>query len=456
MNRRRIALGVGANAIDKVVAAAIQILLVPVLASHWGLARYGGWAMLTTVPGILALSDLGFANAATVRMTMQVARGELAAARITIRSATQVVGLACALIVTVVSAFALLAPAGIILDAPETTDAEMRQAFICLAVYSALIMGCGLLQGIFRSNGRFATGTALSTLTALMENGLLVSVVLLGEGLAAGAAALMLGRLTGFLTMFGVAASMRTGLLPAFSGGSPAVRRELLGPALAAMAIPLASALLLQGTVAALGFVAGTLVVPAFVAARTLSRIGLQGSQMLTTALMPEFGAATAKGDHRSVMRMFVLVLGSATAIAVPFALLLAFAGPWIVLQWSNQHIHASEGLMLAVAVSALCGGIWNPLSNLMLAINRQSEFAIAYAVLAALAVALTLSLSRTLGSTAPGIAMAMVDIAMLVVVARFALRHWISQGSLKQTAAELSQEARADLQRITGRSKPD
>lgn len=196
--------------------------------------------------------------------------------------------------------------------------------------------------------------------------------------------------------------------------------------------------------------------VPAFVAARTLSRIGLQGSQVLTTALMPEFGAETAKGNHRAVIRMFVAVLGTAAAIAVPFSLVLALAGPWIVNLWSGGHIHAPQSLMLAIAISALCGGIWNPLSNLMLAVNRQSEFAIAYAILAALGVAMTLLLGPALSNTAPGLALAAVDFVMLLVVGRFALRHWVRRHNLTEVSGEMAQEARADLGRLIGRKPKD
>lgn len=456
MSRRRIALGVGANAIDRVVIALMTLLLVPVLASHWGLARYGGWAMLTTVPSLLALSDLGFANAAAVRMTMEIARGEVREARSTIRSATQVVAIACAVILILVGGLAWLLPDRFILDVPLTSHLEMRWAMVALAIYACLVMVCALLQGVFRSNARFALGTILSTFTTLLESGLLVLIVWLGHGIVAGAMAMMTGRLIGFLTMLIVAATLRTGVLPGLTGGSAAVRRDLLGPALAAMSIPLATALLLQGTVAALGLVAGAAMVPAFVAARTLSRIGLQGSQVLTTALMPEFGAETAKGNHRAVIRMFVAVLGTAAAIAVPFSLVLALAGPWIVSLWSNNHIVAPTSLMLAIAVSALCGGIWNPLSNLMLAVNRQSEFAIAYAVLAALGVALTLLLAPALGSTAPGLALAVVDFAMLVVVGRFALKHWVRRQNLSEVSGEMAQEARADLDRLIGRKPSD
>lgn len=456
MSRRRVAMGVGANAIDRVALALMTILLVPVLASNWGLARYGGWAMLTIVPSLIVLSDLGFANAAAVRMTMEIARGEVNEARRTIRSAAQVVVIACGLILVLVGGLVWLLPDRFILDIPLTSHLEMRWAILALAVYACLVMGCGLLQGVFRSNARFALGTVLSTVTSLLETGLLVLAVWLGHGIFVGAVAIMTGRLIGFAIMFITAAFLRTGVLPALTGGSAAVRRELLGPALAAMSIPLATALLLQGTVAALGFAAGAAMVPAFVAARTLSRIGLQGAQVLTTAVMPEFGAETAKGNQRAVIRMFVAVLGTAAAIAVPFSIILAVSGPWIIQLWSNNHIVAPASLMLAIAVSALCGGIWNPLSNLMLAINRQSEFAIVYAVLAAFGVALTLLLGPSLGSTAPGLALALVDLAMLVVVARFAKRHWVQRNSLKKVSGELAQEARSDLDRLMGRKPND
>lgn len=456
MSRRRIALGVGANAIDRAAIALMTILLVPVLASHWGIARYGGWAMLTIVPSLFALGDLGFANAASVRMTMEIARGERRQARSTIRSASQVVAIACGLILSVVGGLAWLLPDRLILEVPLTSPLEMRWAIMAMAVYACLVMGSALLQGVFRSNTRFALGTLLSTFTTLLETALLVLAVWRGHGIGIAALAMMTGRVIGLATMLAAAAGLRTGVLPGLTGGSAEVRRELLKPALAAMAIPLATALLLQGTVAALGLMAGAAAVPAFVAARTLSRIGLQGSQALTTALMPEFGAETAKGNQRGVIGMVVAVLATAMAIAVPFSIMLALAGPWIVKVWSNGHIAAPPSLMFAIAVSALCGGIWNPLSNLMLAINRQSEFAIAYAILAAFGLLLTLLLGTSLGSTAPGLALAAVDFTMLLVVGRFAWRNWVGHNNLKEVSREMAKQARTDLRRLIGRKRKE
>jgi O-antigen/teichoic acid export membrane protein len=452
MSRRRIALGIGANVIDRAVIALIQLLLVPILATHWGVERFGGWAMLVTVPGLLVLADLGFANAAAVRMTMELAQGKTAMARTIIRSATQMVIAACAAVVVFAISASWQLPGDQLLQVPLTSDREMRWAIALMAVYACLIMISGLFIGLLRSHGRYPNAAMLATVTTLLENGLLVLAVVLDHGIAIGALALVTGRAIGLGLIIGFSARLRTGTFPVPFGGSPAVRRELLKPALAAMAIPLATALLLQGTVSALGLVAGAAMVPAFVAARTLSRVGLQGSQVLTTALMADFGGAAARDNRSALNRMFLLVLGTGLAIALPFAAVLALAGPWIVQVWSNWQITASPALMIAIAVSALCGGIWNPLSNLMLAINRQSEFALIYAVLAALGVALTLVLGARLGGTAPALALALVDLTMLGVVGRFALQNW-SEGNLASGLIRLLKDELGAIARRLRRS---
>lgn len=453
MSRRRIALGVGANLLDRFVGLGLQLAMVPILASHWGLERYGGWAMLTTVPGVLVLSDLGFATAATVRMTMQIARGEREAARTTMHSATQVVLGACLVIMVIAFGVSAVLPDSALITLPQTSPQDVRTAILCLAGYASLVILNGLILGVFRSNHRFALGSLLSTFTLLLENGLVIAVVALDQGIAGGAMALLTGRIIGIFAAFIVAGRLRTGVLPGLSAATPDVRRELLAPALAAMAIPLGLSLLLQGQVVALGLSAGAAAVPAFIAARTLSRIGLQASQSLTHPLMPEFGAATAQGSRRSVIRMFVLVLGTAGFISLLFALLLIVAGPQIVRAWSGGHIHASRELMTAIAVSALCGGIWNPLSNLMLAINQQSKFAIAFVCLAVAGIGATYALGAALGSTASALALAAIDLLMLGVVMHFALKNWGTPREWLRSLKAMAVEARSDFQRLIWRS---
>lgn len=452
MSRRRVALGVGATVLDRFVGLGLQLAMVPILAAHWGLELYGGWAMLITVPGVLVLSDLGFATAATVRMTMEIARGKLAEARTTMHSATQVVLGACVVImITALCAIAVL-PDNALMSLPRTSATDVRTAILCLAGYGSLVILNGLIFGVFRSNQRYVLASILATLTLVLENGLVIAVVALDHGIAAAALALLAGRILGVLASFGIAASLRTGVLPGLSAVDPQVRHELLSPALAAMAIPLGLALLLQGQVMALGLSAGAAAVPAFIAARTLSRIGLQASQALTQPLMPEFGAATAQDNQRAIVRMFVLVLSTAGLISLFFSLLLAIAGPLIVLVWSGGHIVASRELMAAIALSSLCGGIWNPVSNLMLAVNQQAKFAIAFVVLALTGVFMTYAFGAQSGSAFAAIVLAVLDFLMLVIVLKFARQNWGSPKEWRDALRGMSGEARHEVWRLIKR----
>lgn len=425
MSLRVIARGVGANVLDKAVILLIQLATVNILAVHWGLERFGTWAMLASVPAILAVADLGMAAAAAARMTMQVARSETDAAKATSHSAWTITTTTGALILLIAVVAIVLMPLAGIPPISEMTRFESGLAIIALAAYGSAVLACMQLQAIFRSRRKYATGILLSTITISVENLLLFCVVLFDGSVAQASSAWLIGRLLGMAMQWTAIARTAPDALPGFRLAKISIMRELAPLALMAAAIPLATALLLQGTVIALGSVAGTLVIPAFIAARTISRIGLQGSQILVTALMPEFAAATAREDNDTVVGMVGAVLASGLLISAPFATILAIFGPDIVSFWTTGAIEVGHPMMIAIAISALCGGLWYPLSNLLLAINRQRSFAHAYLACAMASIGLTLILAERLGGTAGAIALAATDAVMLAIIWRTVWRLW-------------------------------
>ena len=60
-----------------------------------------------------------------------------------------------------------------------------------------------------------------------------------------------------------------------------------------------------------------------------------------------------------------------------------------------------------SIGISALFGGIWNPLANMIIAINRQFEFSVAYMAISVLAIGLIYLTGRELGSTSAALAIA-------------------------------------------------
>jgi len=105
--------------------------------------------------------------------------------------------------------------------------------------------------------------------------------------------------------------------------------RRLLHPAFAVLALPMAQALFLQGTVAVVGLAAGAAAVPAFTAVRTLSRIGLQLTMIVNNAVIPEFTMAAASVDHRRRAKLAFMSIATSAVILVPMFLVVVVGGPW-------------------------------------------------------------------------------------------------------------------------------
>ncbi|MDB5695509.1 MAG: hypothetical protein JWN21_1052 [Sphingomonas bacterium] len=425
MSRRRIAWGVAANLYDKLLIAGVQLLMVPLLVLHWGLPLYGSWVLLVTIPGFLAVADLGFGGAATLRMIGLVALDKRDEAVVVLQTACQVVAIAA----VVVLAGALLTiwavPAGWLPADPALPVAEVRIILVLLVLY-ALAVFQSMLAGAAYVSVRLAPLYAFTSAhVTLLESALLAAVVVAGHGPLAGAAAMLTGRVAGVTGQRILLRRREPWLRFGLGRADPAERKLLARSAMGVVTIPLSQALVLQGSVVALGAAAGPIATPAFVAARTLSRIGLQATQLFTHAIMPEFTAAHARTDQAAQARMLVALVGAALLAALPFALLIGLAGDWLLARWTGGAIIAPSGLMPAIALTVALGGLWTPLSAMMLAIGRQGAFVWAYLLIGIASVAGTYSLAQALGATGAALAVAALDLCMCVVVGSFAYRQW-------------------------------
>lgn len=448
MSRRRIALGLVANAYDKLLIAGIQLLMVPVLLWQWGLHLYGCWLVLATVPGFLALADMGFSGAAYARMIGQVARGERAAAVRVLQTACQVLAIGSAVVLPAALAVIWAVPGGWLpTDAALSAEAT-RITLALLVLYGLTVFQAQLAGSAFASVQLAPLYAFTASHVALLENALLAGAAVAGLGPVGGAAGLLAGRVIGTvaqrLLLWRKAPWLRFGIAQA----DAAERRVLARSAAGMLAIPLGQALVLQGSVVALSAAAGSAATAAFVAARTLSRIGLQATQLLTHAVMPEFAAAHARGDRQSEAQLLLAVAGAALAAALPFALVIGLGGAWLIALWTGGAIVAPAGLMPAFAASVLASGLWTPMSTLMYSINRQDAFAWAYLLLGIAAVVMTVVLGRTLGATGAALTLAALDVVMLAVIARFARRHWLRGLPTAAVARALVTRGRAAMRR--------
>lgn len=451
MRKLRILRGIGANAYDKGVIAVSQLVLVSLLAQRWGLELYGAWVLLATVPTFFGISDLGLATAAGTEMTILVSRGERERAVRTFQSAWLMTILSSGAMIALALAGTWLAPDALFPHAPGLAAPQARLALSLLLVYGIVALQGSILNAGFRCSGLFASGALWAANIVLLETAGVVAVVLLG-GSPVAAAATLLGCRSAGLTVQALSLGRRVPWLALGLGSATlAEARRLIGPGLSIVALTLGQAAVLHGTVLALGAAAGAATVPVFTAVRTLTRIGLQATQLAVHAIMPEFSVAVARGDRRGQALMLAATLACAGVLLVPFALVLTVAGPAIVRLWTGGVIHPPAALMSVMAATVILGGVWNVVSNLILAMNEHARFTYPFLLLAAVTVPLSYALSLALGPTGAGVALLLMDATMTIVIARLSQRLLVAPAELAAAVPDLVGRGRALLGRARG-----
>lgn len=450
----RILRGFGANAVGQLINLALQLTLVPVMATHWGLERYGLWILLSTIPSYLALSDLGFGTAATSQMTMQLARGDREAARSTYQSSWLLVVISTTAILILLAPAICLIPARYFSHYASVGADEIRLTLLLLTIYGIISLQGNFVHSILRATGRYATGIMISNVVALLDAALLVILALTTTSLAHTAAALLAAR----ISMLALQFIYVRRLVPWIKPGVEHARRDTLAalwsPAAATMVLPLSNALFLQGTTAMVGLAASPAAIPAFAAVRTLVRTGVQLVSILSHAIMPEMSAAIGRGDRTAQISFVGATLALSLITLLPTAILTVLTGHYILTIWSHGTIATTTSHIAIMATSMILTGIWHPLSNLLLAANRPAAYSYAFLGAATISVICAYPGTLLLHLTGASLAMLIVDVLMIQHVWRQVRASFLRETSNHELALLSYSQAKLMLGKALRRTK--
>ena len=417
MRRRRLLLGVMSMGYGKLVSAIVQLAMVPALAAGWGLQLYGQWLLLSAIPVFLGASDFGFGTAAGNRLIGEVANDDPDAARVTLQSALVVV-LGGSLVVLALAMLIIFGIPGHVLEATGGMAAsEARQVLAVLCLFGLIALQSSLFAAAVRAAGHFARSTTLDATIQLVEGMAVIAAVWLGYGPMVAACVYLAVRTCGVAGHVAQARHYAPWLQIGFRQASRARIRELLRPALAAMMLPLSQAGYVQGSALAVGAAAGAGAVPIFTSLRTLSRVGLQLLMALNLPILPEFTAEHAKRNTAWIARATGGIVTLNLFVGLIFAAgLWAFGLPLLAL-WTSAAIQPPQAMITLTAFALIASTLWNPLSNLLLAVNRHEGFTYIFIVSAAVATGLTYGLVGRIGITGAAVAGLALDLTMAITV---------------------------------------
>lgn len=414
---QRIVAGLGANSVGMAITIGIQLVSLPIFLMVWDTSTYGAWLLLSALPAYLAMADVGMVTASGNRMTMAMGAGDVALANRVFQSAQMFMVLVC-------GALALLA-LPLVWWSPWPTAGTADQRFALMALTAGVLVAFagGLSEQVFKATHRYALGTLLGNLTRLAEwAGWMLGLVLFGSFSAVAVGGLAL-RVVGTVLAMAVASHGAHGMRWGLRCATRETVRQMIRPATAFMAFPLANALSFQGVTLLVGATLGPVAVAVFSTYRTLARTAVQVTAMFSHSLWPEFSRLFGQ---RSFSELQQLARRSAWLSAAQVLLLcgaLFALAPWILRTWTHGQI-PFDGVVFGILMAyAAASGLWHVPRVLLMSTNRHGGLAVWAVLTGALCVALTAWLGQRMELEGVGIAMLASELLIAIVCIGLALR---------------------------------
>lgn len=424
--RRRVLAGLGANAFAQFVGTAIQLVSVPLFLSCWDAGTYGVWLVLTAIPTYIAMAEIGMVAAAGNCMTIAMGRGSVADVNRIFHSA----------IVFMTGVCAAIALAGLpvitFLPLESLADPDRRWALAFLLLGVVLALYGGLNDAVFRATGRYARGVMLSNLMKIAEWLALLLGLFFSGSFAVMAGLQCLVRLLGLVWIMRVGlrgdARIRWGVAQA----TVAEIRSLFRTGFHYMSIAMGQAMSLQGFTLVVGGLLSPSTVTVFNTYRTLARVLVQATSILSHAVAPEFATMFGARDPDRLRHLYRRTAGVSAAIAVGLTLVLYPLAPWILSTWTHNAVPFLSDAMALMLTYAAVAALGHVSKELLMATTRHARLAQVGLATACAGVLLALALGRADGLEGILAALVTAELALTltaIVLARHVLLAAVREG---------------------------
>ncbi len=420
---RRVLIALGTIAVGQGLTSGITLASVPILLAAWGERTYGEWLILFAIPAYLILSDLGISAVAGTEMTMRVARHDQAgAARLFSTVLAAVVALSAVVVAVAVLSVVSLPLRGLF-DIEDLGERDVRIILGFFVAQVAVTLQSATLEAAFRAAGRFSTGALCRQLVRIAEVSCVPVAAILGASPMVAAACLAVVAAVGSTATWIVLLRVAPWLKPSVKAVHWSELRPIWRPALAFAAVPLATAISLQGMVLVVGGTLGPVGVVVFQTARTLSRLPQGLMYAINQSVWPEVSSAFGAGDIDTVRSLHRRAVQGAIGLALLAFLVLLPLGPPLIKLWTDGKVDAGYALFGALTATVGLNSLWYTSSVVLAATNRHARMAMLNLAGSVLALAVAFVLLPRTGTWAAGMSLLIIDLLMIGYVVPHSLR---------------------------------
>ncbi|CCH51609.1 hypothetical protein BN8_00548 [Fibrisoma limi BUZ 3] len=371
-----------ANAVGQATTLLIQLISVPLLLHYWGAAYYGEWLLLFTVPSYLTLSDVGLVAAVSNELAVSAAQQAYRRTIVLLSSGLVAVGYLSLLSTTGLYTLLSAVPYQQWLRIRLITEEESAWTLIALMLYVVLCLQQELLSGVYRAEGRYATGRLWITATRLVEFLIMALLVLLGGEAHRVAIAYALVR---GVSLLGMSVDCRRRfswvkqIHPRYVEWP--VIRELVSPSVSFLVFALANAAVLQGSILLIGALLTPVHVVVYNTLRTLNNAIRQLVGVVTFSIWPEFTLAISQGYTHTAIDLHRRACQLTLWLAVGAIAGLELMGGPILHYWTQGAVQAEQPLFTFMLLATLLYTCWNTSATTLIAVNRHQSIALSFLI---------------------------------------------------------------------------
>jgi O-antigen/teichoic acid export membrane protein len=419
-----------ANAFGLAVRIAQQLLIVPVLLTSWSVELYGEWLLISAIPVFIGLSDFGFIAAGSNELARRASQeGEQSAKRF-YNAYTVLFQRWSILIALILFALSYVVPFVEIMGLQLLGQLEAGFIFFVLSIAALISQNSLTLLAGLRTKGLYHIGLIIRAVVALTQLILIVIMVNLFDAPPFHIALCMVFTSI-FAYMLEWVVLRRAGLCQQTNLFN--IRLKLQEPmsrylfmGMEMMLMPLAQALVLQGTIIIVGKLLGAVAVVMFSTHRTLARLSASILQLFSNPLRAEVGMLQSPEDRPALTAILQLLSRITVWMSLFFTFVLILVGSWIFEFWTNGNVKFNPTLLAILLAGVVAESLWRVSTAIRLGTNRHRPVAWGYLLASLLGISFMIFLANSYGLIGVAASVAFIDIAMSII-AIWTLREMIS-----------------------------
>lgn len=330
-----------------------KLLIVPLFIHAWGLAKFGEWILIRTLPNLLLTTDVGIASHAGNAINVAIVKKQNDKAAHIIKLTLYLL-LMLFVIVMIFGVSQLFFDLRDFLGINESNLHVITVSVFLMSLHASLILCSQILCSLGRATEKYHIYNALAQFTRFLEILFVCIMLLLGKGIIATSLAYLMARVI-IICVMSILLIKQLSFIHLDVINSKVTLREFIlfiKKSLPYAGIPFSQAVFLQGSSVIISAFFGPTVLAFVTVIRNTSRFMVMFSSLLGKSIWAELSRLWAEGNNTEFKRVFIKFNVFNVIILTIASIILVFGYDFFCRWFQLKAVTSQADYMLYLVVS--------------------------------------------------------------------------------------------------------